>query len=95
MLLPLLGREPVIQGAEPLGIFDNLTLLRLLAVDTPRAILPGRRVGGVGDGDEATFLVLEGNPIERLGNLLHIRLRVRRGEVIALPAAPLAPPHDD
>jgi hypothetical protein len=35
-------------------------------------------------------LVLEGNPIESLKNLLRIRMRIHRGEPVALPAPSLA-----
>ena len=77
-----LAQESVLQGVAPLGVFDNLSLLRLLCMDTPRAVFPHRRIGGLADGDEATFLVLEGNPIASLRNLMRIRTRVVRGEIV-------------
>lgn len=80
-----LAHEPLIDGVAPLGAFDNATLVRLLAVDTPRAICPDRRVGGLGEGDEATFLVLDGDPIASLRHLLGIRTRVVRGQLLDSP----------
>lgn len=82
-----LGREPAIQGVEPLGVFGNRDLLRLLSVETPRALFPDRRVGGLADGDEASFLVLEGDPIEKLSNIAKIRAIYRLGREIPLSAA--------
>ena len=80
-----LAEQPVIQGLAPLGVFDNLTLVRLLAIDTPRAIFPDRRVGGLETGDEATFVVLEGDPVADLKALFKVRTRILQGEVLELP----------
>lgn len=87
-----LAHEPVIQGVAPLGVFDNLTLVHLLAVDTPRAIFPDRPIGGLQDGDEATFVVLEGDPIASLRNLLKIRMRILHGRTIELPGVAASSP---
>ena len=55
------------------------------AVTTPRAIFPTRRIGGLGDGDEASLLVLAGNPITDFSNVRRIRLRLKQGHVLAVP----------
>ena len=81
-----LAEQPVIQGGAPLGVFDNLTLIRLLSMETPRAIFPDRRVGGLRNGDEATFVVLEGDPVADLKALFKVRTRILRGAVIDLPS---------
>lgn len=70
-----------------LGVFDNLALLKLWAEATPQAIFPGRRVGCLQAGCEASFLVLGGNPLVDFGHVRHIVLRVKQGHVLAAPAA--------
>ena len=71
-----LAQEPLIQGVAPLGVFDNFDLVRFLSMDTPRTIFPDRRIGGLADGDEANFVVLEGHLIASLRNLFEIGMRV-------------------
>ena len=64
-----------------MGLFDNLALLRAFSIDTPRAMFPGRRIGSLDDGYEASFLVLQGNPLDEPTNLLRIALRVKQGQI--------------
>lgn len=45
-----------------LGVLTNDELLHAWCVDTARACCPGRDVGRLGDGAEASFLVLDGDP---------------------------------
>jgi imidazolonepropionase-like amidohydrolase len=71
-----------------LGVFDNLSLLNMWAETTPQAIFPDRRIGRLQDGFEASFLVLAGNPLEDLGNVRRITMRVKQG----LPLQPSAAP---
>ena len=63
-------------------MLDNLALLHAWAVDTPKAIFPGRRVGELRPGYEANFLVLNGNPLEDPANLHKIAMRVKQGELL-------------
>src|SRR5205823_5219828 len=56
-----------------LGVFDNLTLLKMWTETTAEAILPKRKVGALKEGCEASFLALEGNPIEDLQNVRKIK----------------------
>ena len=63
-----------------------LELLRAWSVDTPQAIFPKRRLGALGPGYEANFLVLNGDPLEDPENLHHIGMRVKAG--IVLPQMP-------
>ena len=62
-----------------LGVVDELTLLKLWTEDTPRAIFPQRRIGFLRDGYEASFLALEGNPLEDWRNVRRIKLRFKQG----------------
>lgn len=62
-----------------LDVFDNATLVRLLTEATPTVIFPDRRIGRLEEGYEASFLVLEENPLEDLANLDRITMRFKRG----------------
>lgn len=65
-----------------LGIFTDSALVQLWSHDTPRAILPARRVGRLAVGDEASFLALACNPYDRFSCTDSIRLRVKDGRVL-------------
>jgi Amidohydrolase family len=67
---------------ERLGLFSNAEILRIATRDTPRAIFPSRKIGTFEDGGEASFLVLDANPLERLGAVRAILLRVKRGAIL-------------
>jgi imidazolonepropionase-like amidohydrolase len=62
-----------------LRVFDTLALLKLWAEDTPRSIFPQRRIGFLREGYEASFLALEGNPLDDWRNIRRIRLRFKQG----------------
>ncbi len=47
-----------------LKVFDNLTLLKMWCKTTAETIFPGRKIGQLMEGYEASFLVLGGNPID-------------------------------
>ncbi len=68
-----------------LGVFSDTALVRLWAHDTPRAIFPGRAIGRLAAGDEASFLVLACDPLRRFVCTDSIRLRVKDARVLALP----------
>ncbi len=71
-----------VEFIDRLGVFDRGTLLRLLTTETPRTIFPDRRIGRLREGYEASFLVLEGNPLESRESLRRIRLRVKEGRAL-------------
>ncbi len=60
-------------------IFDNLTLLRIAVETTPQTIFPNRKIGQLREGYEASFLVLDGNPIENFERVKNIRMRFKQG----------------
>lgn len=62
-----------------LGVLDDARLLELLAVQTPRHIDPGHRLGYLREGWEASFVVLGGDPTADLERIRDIRLRVKHG----------------
>jgi imidazolonepropionase-like amidohydrolase len=70
-----------------LGVFDNLALLKLWAEATPRAIFPGRKLGCLQQGCEASFLVLRADPIADFGHVRDIALRVKQGRILPAPTS--------
>jgi imidazolonepropionase-like amidohydrolase len=68
-----------------LAVADNLTLLKMWCETTPATIFPGREIGRLRDGYEASFLVLEGNPLDDFANTGRIRMRVKQGRVLPEP----------
>jgi hypothetical protein len=65
-----------------LDVFSNLELLATWVEDTPRTIFPDRRIGRLAPGYEASFLVLERNPIEDFSAVRDIRMRVKQGVIL-------------
>lgn len=64
-----------------LGVFDTRTLLRLWCEVTPNTIFPGRRIGRLETGAEASFLALDRNPLDDFDAIRRIVLRVKQGVV--------------
>ncbi|NOT07035.1 MAG: amidohydrolase family protein [Gemmatimonadales bacterium] len=64
---------------DALGVFSHGQLLNLWTGESARALFPARRIGALADGYEASFLVLEGNPLEDWSNLRRIVRRVKQG----------------
>jgi imidazolonepropionase-like amidohydrolase len=71
-----------IEYLQALGMFDNLTLLKLWTETTPKSIFPQRTIGALSEGYEASFLALEGNPLEDLQNVRKIKIRFKQGSLI-------------
>ena len=65
-----------------LGLMDEARLLHAWAVTTPRHVFPGRELGKLEPGNEASFLVLAGDPLEDFENTRRIELRVKQGRAI-------------
>jgi imidazolonepropionase-like amidohydrolase len=66
-----------------LGIFSPKQALKSLAFDTPRYILPDRRIGTFEIGDEASFLALRDDPSVDFDAVTRIELRVKQGVELA------------
>ena len=64
---------------QSLGVLDNLTVLKMWTEATPQAIFPNRRIGSLREGYEASFLALEGSPLENWQNVRRIKLRFKQG----------------
>jgi cytosine/adenosine deaminase-related metal-dependent hydrolase len=67
---------------DALGVLDKPTLLRMATQDTPRALFPKRKLGCFAPGCEASFLVLNANPLEDLSALDKPLLRIKQGRVL-------------
>jgi imidazolonepropionase-like amidohydrolase len=59
--------------------------LRIAVETTPRTIFPNRKIGRLREGYEASFLVLNGNPIENFDYVKNIRLRFKQGVLLNPP----------
>lgn len=51
------------EAAAEVGNLAPAGILLLLTTQTPRAIFPGRQIGYLRDGWEASFIVLSGDPL--------------------------------
>lgn len=68
-----------------LRLFSNQELLKMWCETTPRAVFPARRIGRLDPGYEASFLVLEGDPLADFANTGKISLRVKKGLELPRP----------
>jgi hypothetical protein len=68
-----------------LGVYSSVELLRMWTMATPHEIFPNRRLGMLADGYEASFLALDANPLEDLGAVRKISLRVKQGHIMNIP----------
>lgn len=68
------------------NVFNTAFTLNVAAVTTPQMMYPKRKIGYLKEGYEASFLVLEGNPLTNLEQLKNIKLRFKQG-------VPLNPPN--
>ena len=68
-----------IEAMRALAAWDESELLKMWAVETPRVVFPDRRIGKLAAGYEASFLVLEANPLIEFDSVRRIRLRVKQG----------------
>ncbi len=67
-----------INDVKQIDAFSNLELLNILT-QTPKIIFPNRKIGALKNGYEATFLVLNNNPLIDMNNIENIEMRVKNG----------------
>ena len=84
------GSTPVddVLYLHKLAVFSNLELLKTWCEATPEMIFPGRKIGRLRNGYEASFLVLTGNPLEDFTKVRSIRLRFKQGTPIPITPKP-------
>jgi hypothetical protein len=73
---------------ERLRVFDHLTLIKILVEATPQSIYPKRMIGRLDNMYEASFLALDGNPLEDFANLRKVAMRVKKGHLIEIAPEP-------
>lgn len=65
-----------------LHVIDNRTLLNMWCTTTSETIFPGRKIGHLKEGYEASFLVLSTNPLDDFTSVERIALRVKQGQIL-------------
>ena len=75
---------PEILLISSLGVFSNLELLKMSCEVTPQAIFPKRKIGFLREGHEASFLVLDGNPLTNFEEIKNIKFRFKQGYLLDL-----------
>lgn len=66
-----------------LGIFNNLELLKMWCENSAMTTFPNRQIGQLKEGYEASFLVLDSNPLEEIEEInKSIILRVKQGMIL-------------
>lgn len=68
-----------IDALRRLAVWDDRILLKMWYETTPRSIYPGRKIGRLAEGYEASFLALPGNPLTDLGAVDSIAVRMKQG----------------
>lgn len=71
-----------IRYLKSLEVFSTQELLEIIFRGSARAIFPARQVGDLSIGSEASFLVIDGNPLEDFESIFRIRERVKRGRTV-------------
>jgi hypothetical protein len=75
--------QPEALYLSTLRVYSNAELLRMWSEATPRAIFPGRRIGRLVPGYEASFIVLASDPLSDFANVKTIALLVKQGNVLS------------
>jgi hypothetical protein len=65
-----------------LAVWSNLELLKVWSEATPSLIFPKRKIGALRDGYEASFVVLEQDPLQDFANVSRITRRVKQGNLL-------------
>lgn len=68
---------------QKIGAFDNRTLLKMWCETTATTIFPKRKIGHLKNGYEASFLALNGNPLQDFTNVQKIDKRFKQGESLS------------
>lgn len=71
-----------VEHLRSLGVFDNQALLKMWTENCAKTVFPDRAIGKLANGYEASFLVLEGDPLEDFDNVDAIWLRIKDGVLL-------------
>jgi imidazolonepropionase-like amidohydrolase len=69
-----------------LNVFNNAELLNVWSRDCSRTLFPRRQLGELRSGHEASFLVLGADPLSDFDATTNIRMHVKDGEALQVPA---------
>ena len=75
---------PEAMWISSLGALSNAELLRAWTETTAAAIFPGRRIGKLAPGYEASLVVLAGNPLTDFSSVQRITLRMKQGQLLRM-----------
>jgi hypothetical protein len=64
------------------GLMTPAEILESLAVDTPKTLFPERMIGALAAGNEATFVILPDNPLERFETIEQVEMVVKQGKTL-------------
>ena len=64
------------------GLMTAPKVLHSIAVTTPQRLFPGRDIGGLKEGAEATFVVLKSDPLQDFSAIRQVEHVVKRGTVL-------------
>ena len=73
-----------VKALQKLNIFDNLAILKMWCEVSPQTIFPARKLGFLKDGNEASFLALDENPLKDLSAISKISMRFKQGHLIKM-----------
>jgi hypothetical protein len=76
---------PEILLISSVDVFTNLEVLKMSCETTPQAIFPKRKIGLLRDGYEASFLVLDGDPLAKIEQIKNIKLSFKQGCLLETP----------
>jgi imidazolonepropionase-like amidohydrolase len=65
-----------------LAVFSNLELLKLWCETTPKLVFPRRKVAALESGYEASFVVLDTDPLQDFGSVQRVIRRVKQGYLL-------------
>jgi imidazolonepropionase-like amidohydrolase len=65
--------------------FKEKQLIDIYCRQTPQSIFPNRKIGEIKEGYEASFLVLNENPMKNIETIKKIEGRIKKGRIINLP----------
>jgi len=71
-----------VEQLRTLNVFSDADLIKIWSIDTPRSIFPGRRIGCIESGCDASFLALRGDPLADFRNTERIVLRMKQGVLL-------------
>lgn len=72
---------------DSLGVIPTERLIGMAVHDTPLVLFPRRKIGGFGEGKEASLVAYDNNPISDLGTLRSPALLLKQGNLLTVEKA--------